>query len=283
MSTNTLQPVSLVYSKPVKKGFSSKEQNLTQKELEKYNVNKKKKPRVIKGEILEKSIHSYRMWFRFLKLGLELEQQNTTLIMKESARLSGDYTKPTERITKKVRVNRKKYEGWDLDEVLVSTWDNWWKGHRHLFVDEVSKILSPDDVVSSNPNHFTIQFDRRKRLVDAIDDLRNMNREKDLFRPKKRDKFSINGRVRHLVLQNRYNCLVLKLMEELSNEEIIKHKNQYIRPTDKRNVNGYKGGHYGRIVVDLISGTQKSFGAKQILLSVCDGYFVKHPNKNYLD
>jgi len=34
----------------------------------------------------------------------------------------------------------------------------------------------------------------------------------------------------------------------------------------------------------LIGGNaqKNSFGAKQILLSVCDGYFVKHPTKTYL-
>jgi len=41
--------------------------------------------------------------------------------------------------------------------------------------------------------------------------------------------------------------------------------------------------NYGRTIFDLISGSKKSFGGKQILLSVCDGYFMKHPSKNYLD
>jgi hypothetical protein len=40
----------------------------------------------------------------------------------------------------------------------------------------------------------------------------------------------------------------------------------------------------GRVINELIGGNAKKnfFGAKQILLSVCDGYFVMHPTKNYL-
>ena len=63
------------------------------------------------------------------------------------------------------------------------------------------------------------------------------------------------------------------------------HKNNYIRPTDKRTEKGYSSSYmsHGRTVFDLISGTKKSFGGKQVLLSVCDGYFLKHPTKTYLE
>ena len=66
------------------------------------------------------------------------------------------------------------------------------------------------------------------------------------------------------------------------------HENNYIRPTDKRTKDGYSFDmegieNYGRVVFDLISGTERSFGGKQILLSVCDGYFLRHPTKTYLE
>ena len=284
MALHTTKPVTIVHSKPIKKGRTNK------RELEIYK-HKKKAPKVIRGEILQKTIHMYRMWFLFLKLGLELEEQKAALIVKESARVvneNGRHT-TTERITKKVVVNKKKYEEWDLEHVLVHKFDDWWFGnngcteHRHLFVDEVSNVLNVDDDVSSNPNHITIQFDKRTRLIDVIDDLRQMNEQQKLFNHTAREKFNINSRVRYDTLLNRYNCLVLKLKDEMTNEEIITHPLQYIRQTDNGNSNGYGGVHYGRTVFDLISGTKRSYGAKQILLSVCDGYFVKHPTKTYLD
>ncbi len=284
MSSPTISPVTLVHSKPIKKGRTNK------RELEIYK-HKKKTPKVVRGEVLQKTIHMYRMWFLFLKLGLELEQQKTTLIMKESSRvLTDDGTHTlTNQITKKIVVNKKKYEDWDLEQVLENNFDDWWFGrngcneHRHLFVDEVSNVLSVGDEISSNPNHITIQFDKRSRLIDVIDDLRQMNEQEKLFHRTEREKFNINSRVRHDALLNRYNCLVLKLLDEMSNEEIITHPLQYIRQTDNGNSTGYGGKHYGRTVFDLIGGTKKSFGGKQILLSVCDGYFVKHPTKTYLE
>jgi hypothetical protein len=249
---------------------------------------------VIGGEVLEKTIHSYRMWFLFLKLGLELESQQTTLVMKDSTRL-GDGTK-TNRVTYKITVDRSMYVDWDLDQVLVLRFNDWWLTHRYLFIDEITKVLNPNDVVSDDDNHLTLQIDTRRRFTDVVNDLRNMNREQGLFKRVSRSRYSINGRVRYLTLLNRYNCLILKLEDVLTNKEILTHKNQYIRPTDDRTKEGYSiqrglsessslSGNelnYGSTVFDLISGSKKSFGGKQILLSVCDGYFMRHPTKDYL-
>jgi len=285
MSRHTEKPVKLTYSYPIKKRKNTKVD---------YYPHRKKQSKVIDGEVLEKTIHSYRMWFLFLKLGLELEDQGTELVMKSSVN-RGKFKSKTKRITYKIKVNKKKYQDWDLDQVLTLKFDDWWKTHRYLFVDEVTKVLKPTDEISSDPDHLTIQIDTRRRFTDIVNDLRNMNKEQGLFKRQSRDKYSINGRVRYLTLLNRYNCLVLKLEDELTNKEILTHENQYIRPTDERTKGGYSTQqdnentintygevNYGRTIFDLISGSKKSFGGKQILLSVCDGYFMKHPSKDYL-
>ena len=285
MSRHTEKPVKLVYSHPIKQRKKKKKD---------YYPHRIFQSKVIEGGVLEKTIHSYRMWFLFLKLGLELEKQKTVLVMKESVRL-GNGTR-TKRVTHNIRVNRSKYYDWDLNSVLTSSFDLWWENHRYLFVDEISKVLTPIDRISKNPDHLTIQFDTRRRFNDIVNDLRIMNREENLFQRKSREKYSISGRIRPITLLNRYNCLVLKLEDELTNEEILTHENNYIRPTNKKTKDGYSiqkkektpqrilegQMNYGRTIFDLISGTKKSFGGKQILLSVCDGYFLKHPNKTYL-
>ena len=285
MSRHTTRPIKLTYSHPVKQ----------RKEYVK-DVYKDKifQPQVNDGGVLEKTIHSYRMWFLFLKLGLELEGQGTELVMKESVRL-GNGTK-TKRVTHKIKVNKNKYKDWDLDQILESNFDDWWKDHRHLFVDQVSQVMKTSDTISKDPDHITIQFDKRRRMTDILNDLRMMNKIHNYFERQSRDKYSINGRIRPITLLNRYNCLVLKLEDELTNEEILTHENNYIRPTDRRTEKGYSiqtkektsqnilegQMNYGRTIFDLISGSKKSFGGKQILLSVCDGYFLKHPTKTYL-
>ncbi len=288
MSRHTEKPVKLVYSHPIKQRKKKKKDKID------YYPHRIFQSKVIEGGVLEKTIHSYRMWFLFLKLGLELEKQNTVLVMKESVRLENG-TK-TNRVTHNIKVNKSKYKDWDLNSVLTSSFDLWWENHRYLFVDELSKVLTPIDRVSKNPDHLTIQFDTRRRFNDIVNDLRIMNREENLFQRKSREKYSISGRIRPITLLNRYNCLVLKLEDELTNEEILTHENNYIRPTNKKTKDGYSiqkkektpqrilegQMNYGRTIFDLISGTKKSFGGKQILLSVCDGYFLKHPTKTYL-
>ena len=272
------------------------ERELDQRQFDEFNNESRKKSKVFGGEVLEKTIHSYRMWFLFLKLGLELEEQGTELVMKSSVN-RGKFKSTTKRITYKIKVNKSKYKDWDLNQVLTLKFDDWWKTHRYLFVDEVTKVLKPNEVVSNDPDHLTIQIDTRRRFTDIVNDLRNMNKEQGLFKRKSRERYSINGRIRYLTLLNRYNCLVLKLEGELTNREILTHEDQYIRPTDERTKNGYSTQHglsdiekisgnemnYGSTIFDLISGSKKSFGGKQILLSVCDGYFMKHPTKDYLD
>ena len=273
MSRHTLEPVVLKHSYAVKgrkdyvgdvysgKAFGRKVKN---------------------GKVLDKSIHSYRLWFNFLKLSLELEEQSTVLVTRNSVRREslGGHTE-TGRVTHKVKVDRSKYTDWDVDEILDMNFDNWWKEHEHLFLDQVGKVLKPNDVVSSNPDVFTYEIDKRRRLSDVIKDLRSHYEENKIERVS-REKYPIEGKVRPIVLQNRFNALVLKLEDNLSNKEILTHKDNYIRATDTRTAKGRFQGEYGRVIFELIGGSQKNWGAKQILLSVCDGYFVKHPTKTYL-
>ena len=152
--------------------------------------------------------------------------------------------------------------------------------HEHLFLDQVSRVLKPHDVVSTDPDRLTVDIDLRRKANDVINDIRNLYRENAIERVT-REQYPFTGKLRPILLQNRFNALVLKLEDKLSNQEILTHKDNYIRGTEERTKKGYKG-RDGKVIYDLIGGSDKSFGAKQILLSVCDGYFVKHPTKTYL-
>ena len=277
MPRHTLEPVTLIHSHAVK-GRKDYVNDVYSGKAFDRNVKD--------GNVLDKSIHSYRMWFNFLKLALELEEQNAVLITRNSVKRESTEKGvggmvDTGRVTHKVRVDRTKYRDWDLYEITNLSFDDWWKDHEHLFVDQVGKVLKPHDVVSSNPDVFTYEIDKRRRLSDVIKDLRSHYEENKIERVS-REKYPIEGKVRPIVLQNRFNALVLKLEDNLSNEEILTHKDNYIRATDTRTAKGKFQGEYGRVIFELIGGSQKNWGAKQILLSVCDGYFVKHPTKTYL-
>ena len=319
MAKYTTNPVKLKYSRAVKKGQTSsyKGSETLRKDDEFYNT---KTPRgdlskMVDGGILEKRIASYRHWFKFLKLALELEQQDAVLILKKKHH--------------KIKVKKSMYAGWDLKKVLTMNFDDWWKDHRHLFIDEISRVLANTDKISSDKNKVTIEFDSNRRLSDVIKDMRRMNREQNLFRGKSdgmKSNFVINGRVIDATLQNRYNALVLKLENKLTNKEILTHEHQYIRATSKSQL-GYKSQqdrdgidnegignnehdtrsaaeqrvmgslrvsyedteikiqepNWAITIFELTNGSASTYGAKQILLSVCDGYFMKHPTKTYLE
>ena len=283
MSRHTLEPVTLIHSHAVKGRKDYVGDVYSGKAFDR---------KVKDGNVLDKSIHSYRMWFNFLKLALELEEQNTVLVMRNAIKgyrpeknvngitTIGEYIPSTERLTHKVKVNRSKYSDWNVDEILNMSFNDWWQEHNHLFQDQVGRVLKPNDVVSSNPDVFTYEIDKRRRLSDVIKDLRSHYEDNKIERVS-REKYPIEGKVRPIVLQNRFNALVLKLEDNLSNEEILTHKDNYIRATDTRTAKGRHQGSDGRVIFELIGGSQKNWGAKQILLSVCDGYFVKHPTKTY--
>jgi hypothetical protein len=274
MSVHTLKPVILKHTHAIK----------SRKDYVSDPYSGKAFDRKVKdGYVLDKSIHSYRMWFNFLKLALELETQNTILVTRNATLrkyMSGHQS--TGRVTHKVRVNRAKYRDWDLHDLVYLSFDEWWKEHEHLFLDQVSRVLKPHDVVSTDPDRLAVDIDLRRKMNDVINDIKNLYRENAIERVT-REQYPIEGRVRPIVLQNKFNALVLKLEDKLSNQEILTHKDNYIRASDTRTAKG-RSQNEGRVINELIGGNaqKNSFGAKQILLSVCDGYFMMHPTKNYL-
>ena len=65
MSVNTIDPVILIHSHAVK----------GRKDYVADPYSGKAFQRVVKdGKVLDKSIHTYRIWFNFLKLALKLEE-----------------------------------------------------------------------------------------------------------------------------------------------------------------------------------------------------------------
>ena len=111
----------------------------------------------IDGKVLDKPIQVYRMWYRFLQLALELEKQKVVLVTKME---KVDLKKPKKDkwgklrysemipVKARVKVNRKKYEGWDLDSIPTTPFDDWWFGdkrnypaHKELFYPDKSIVV----------------------------------------------------------------------------------------------------------------------------------------------
>ena len=138
------------------------------------------------GLFIDRPIQVYCCWFEYLKLCLEMEDLGLSLEMMERVKFDkkkivgfNQYlTEGSTGITRfrryeektrswKVKVNRKKYDGWELDKVLTQSFDNWWKPHRHLFENKKTiEIKSPDRWIKK-PHFRYIRVDTRKRLEDT--------------------------------------------------------------------------------------------------------------------
>ena len=138
------------------------------------------------GLFIDSPIQVYRCWFEYLKLCLEMEDLGLSLEKMERVKFDkkkivgfNQYlTQGSTGITRfrkfeektrswKVEVNRKKYDGWDLDKVLTQSFDNWWNPHSHLFENKKTiEIKSPDRWIKK-PHFRYIRVDTRKRLEDT--------------------------------------------------------------------------------------------------------------------
>ena len=290
MSLQTLKSVKLIHSKVIRKGSSNKNVGVLSDELKKHQKKGKEyrfldEGRIKNNEVLEKTIHAYRMYFLFLKLGLELEEQNATLIMKQDRYEIVNRYYPSEhkvkiadRVTKKIKVKRSKFKGWDLDEVLTKSFDEWWKTHSHLFSEELCKVLEENDTISADKKHITLQIDTTLKLTDIIKvvtsiikDRRKSNKNEILTKKKT---FSITGNIHKDALLSKYNALLLRLEDNLSNQEILTHKHGYIRFNYSTTFNKNGNEDFTKPMHSLLNGSSTTLGAKGILLEVCEGRFL---------
>ena len=290
MSSQTLNSVKLIHSKVIRKGSSNKNVGVLSDELKKHHKKGKEyrfldEGRIKNNEVLEKTIHAYRMYFLFLKLGLELEEQNATLIMKHDRYEVVNRYYPSEhkvkiadRVTKKIKVKRSKFKGWDLDEVLTKSFNEWWKTHSHLFSEELCKVLEENDTISADKKHITLQIDTTLKLTDIIKvvtsiikDRRKSNKNEILTKKKT---FSITGNIHKDALLSKYNALLLRLEDNLSNQEILTHKHGYIRFNYSTTFNSNGNEDFTKPMHSLLNGSSTTLGAKGILLEVCEGRFL---------
>ncbi len=303
------------------------------------------------GRTLAKGLQLYRLWFRFLKLALELENKKVNLVTAKETQIK-DLTKnhdiPSSIIEKSkkeryerrgskgsqdagtnpdaifrckvihpVKVNRKKYEGWDLDRVLTESFDDWWfghegwgyhwepdgkkrkrvyinnpdmdvvsrRGHSHLFAGHAPTFLESKDEWVDDDNFLYIRIDKTSQWRD-VSSFVSQEVGKSLRKGVDR-KFKISGKSPRVnTIQNNYNALVLSL-KGWTNKEICTDKNIYLRKTDENiNSNRTEGerltvtkNNRGYPNFQKTVGTQREMGIWHIF-EVCDGRFgIAKPTK----
>ena len=186
-------------------------------------------------------------------------------------------------------------ERWDLDEVLTSNFDKWWRGHSHLFVEtptRTTEILKPENMVLEDYYRY-FRIDSRMSNTDTIQSMRQ-HLKSNRRRSRWSSKWTPLGEIRQEKLFNIYNTMIMWL-QGMSTKEILtsglfrtsrgrkvryevdvgsggssssfyrgkKNRGQFEKRSSKVNSD--------RMRKDLLE------PGRRLVLIVCDGYFSKHP------
>jgi len=239
------------------------------------------------GLFIDRPIQVYRCWFEYLKLCLEMEDLGLSLEMMERVKFDKKkpvgfnkyLTKGSTGITRfrsleektrtwKVKVKRKKYEGWDLDKVLTQSFDNWWNPHSYLFENKKTiEIKSPDKWVVK-PYYRYIRVDTRKRYEDTRSEfdeiMSDVKGEKKKELKTSTSKFPVIGKPREDSLTVNMNIMIRFKNWELDNKG--KSRKQIVDEILEK--------EQGRITGNT-NITRRLRLTYPILIGVCEGDFVR--------
>lgn len=246
------------------------------------------------GQVLDKRIHIYRMWYRFLALALELEELGVSIIIREEKvyfperkRDSYGHWRDYEfrPVTKEVKVNSEFYEDWDLKSIPHTSFDDWWKTHRDLFLESTTELMTSRNGWDTNPNHLFVRIDKRSRIDDTLNEVKRLIMEqRGEGKIESVSRFKVEGKPMWEAQVNRYNALILQLTTEKTDKEILGMTDAFRITKGAMEYSDEEGSLYktgggaqtGRVMRELLR------PAKITLLSVCDGHFPYNPDKNYL-
>ena len=262
------------------------------------------------GRTLDKGIQLYRLWFRYLKPALELEEMKVSVVVKNQMEVRNHLLAPKDVVQRmekevaeknkdkkknehsggdreavwklkqieKVKVKKSAYKGWDLDQVLTQTFDNWWKTHSHLFEGYAPTFLNSKEEWVDSDDFIYIRIDKTSQRRDIQ---KFLNDEISVrLKGKTSKKFKITGKSPRVnAMQNRYNALVLTL-KGWAVKEIFYDDNIYIRRTDESEFSSRGDGLRPKYSTDKSVRTNilkmKMEGVWH-LLEVCNGRFGDAP------
>ena len=141
------------------------------------------------GETITGNIQKYRWWWRYLKLCLELEDKKIKIK------------------DERIKVSRRFYKKWNVDQILSSSFDDWWKDHRHLFIEEQVQRLNSSEKIDSDYLYLKIPRDRKE--LDLIREIKHQMKNQLVDRT---IQFPFSKSPVPLIrLHIQYNCLVMSI------------------------------------------------------------------------
>ena len=140
------------------------------------------------SKTIYRDIRYCRMYFLYLKLCLELEKKKI---------LVNDQL---------IKVNKRLFKDHSLDTILTSSFDQYFKSNKHLFVEEEVKLLSQSENLDKDYLYFKLPKDRTENvMINEIKSLmKNKLKEKD-------NKFFSNSKTSYIRLHIEYNCFIMSV------------------------------------------------------------------------
>lgn len=142
-----------------------------------------------RGYVLDKPIHIYRMWYHFVRLVIDCEE-NDIIFGGEKKR--------------RVKLNQKFYSQWNLEMLLSESFDKWFAQKVHLFAEDKPTIVKESD---DSTEHLYIRFHKNSRKEDVIRDVRKLLKQGKF---KTTAKFIVKKQHKYLNLHQQYNVFLLR-------------------------------------------------------------------------
>ena len=154
-----------------------------------YSATLQKRLNQFRGYSMDKPIHLYRMWWHLVRLVIDCEHNKIKFGAK------GEH---------KVKLNKRFYKDWDMQNYLDSSFDNWMQDKIHLFAEEKATIVKEGE--QSN-NHLYIKFNKRQRKEDVIRQARKLMKG---GKWKTGAKYSVKKQHKYIYLHQQYNAFILR-------------------------------------------------------------------------
>ena len=143
-----------------------------------------------RGYSLDKAVHLYRMWFYLVRLVYELETNKIKFGVNN--KLS-------------VKLNKKFYKDWEIENYLDASFDTWFQNKIHLFAEEQASLVKKGD---ESDDYLYIKFNRRQRKEDIIRQVRTLLKNE---RYQSQAKYQIEKQHKYFYIHQQYNVFLLRL------------------------------------------------------------------------
>ena len=168
------------------------------------------KKRTILSETIYRDIRYCRMYFLYLKLCLELEKKKIPI---------NDQL---------IKVNKRLFKDHSLDTILTSSFDQYFKSNKHLFVEEsVSLLKNQDNFNTDDYLYFKIPKDRSELVL--LSEIKSLMKNK--LKKKDNNLFS-NSKTPYIRLHVEYNCFIMSV-NNYSRREIQTYINEKYKNYEK--------------------------------------------------